>query len=456
LLGLIYIFSYIPFVLQIKGLLGSDGVLPIKDYLPLIKRRFGKRGYTIIPTLFWFNASDAALLALCWSGVVLGCLLMLGICPALILFLLYVVQLSLASAGQDFLSFGWETFILELTVGAFLIVATTPLNVFGWLGLSVLLLRFHFQAGLSKIQSRDRNWRNLTALSYHYLTQPLPNTQAWYFDKLPMWFHKASALIMFYAELIVPWFIFSPPEMRLFVFTQLVGLQFVIWFTGNLSFLNHMTVVSCIVLIHNKFLGFLAWSAPSIGAPSTLVWQIMISALGAGYLFLQVISLWQSFYPIRTFQKILEFFYPYHLAYPHGIFAVMTTKRYEIVVEGSEDGQTWKEYEFYFKPGDLRHRPRRISPFQPRLDWQAWFLPFGSFGVGRQAWFSSFLVKLLEGSKPVLKLLKTNPFPEKPPKYVRALAYDYTFTTFQEKSETGNWWKRTSAGNYSPPLHLKP
>ena len=259
---------------------------------------------------------------------------------------------------------------------------------------------------------------------------------------------------MFYAELIVPWFIFSPPEIRLFVFTQLVGLQFVIWFTGNLSFLNHMTVVSCLILLHNQFLESVSFLAFPLKEPSFLIWHVVISLLGMGYLFLQVINLWQSFYPIRTFQRILEFFYPYHLAYPHGIFAVMTTKRYEIIVEGSADGILWKEYEFYFKPDDLSWRPRRISPFQPRLDWQAWFLPFGTFGVGRQAWFQSFLARLLQGSKPVLKLLRTNPFPEAPPTYVRALVYDYKFTTFAEKKATGNWWKREYRGTYSPILQL--
>lgn len=454
MLGVIYIVAYIPFVLQIKGLLGSDGILPINDYLPFIKRRFGKRGYTLIPTLFWFNASDTALLALSWSGIFLGALLAIGFYPAVVLFLLYLVQLSLASAGQDFLSFGWETYLLELTVGAFLLVSTTPFNIFGWLGLNVLLLRFHYQAGISKIQSHDKNWRNLTALSYHYLTQPLPNAQAWYFDKLPIWVHKVCAVIMFYAELIVPWLIFSPPEVRLFVFTQLVGLQFTIWFTGNLSFLNHLTVVSCIILLHNKFLGPLSGVALPVGEPSPLFWQITLSILGAGYLFLQVINLLQTFIPLRFFQSILHFFLPYHLAYPHGIFAVMTIKRYEIIVEGSDDGETWKEYEFYFKPDDVKWRPRRISPFQPRLDWQAWFLPFGPFGVGRQAWFESFLTKLLQGSKPVLKLLRTNPFPVKPPQYIRALVYDYKFTSFQEKKETSQWWKREFAGAYSPTFQL--
>lgn len=429
--------------------------MPISEFLFFVKRRFGKKSYTLMPTLFWFNSSDKALIALSWSGIVLGLLLALGIGTPWVLFLLYLIHLSLTSAGQDFLMFGWETYLLELTAGAFLTVSTAPYNMFGWLGLNVLLLRFHIQAGISKFQSRDVNWRNLTALSYHYLTQPLPNTQSWYFHKLPLWVHKICALIMFYAELIVPLFIFSPPWVRLFVFTQLAGLQLTIWFTGNLSFLNHMTFVSCVILIHNQFL------APFMGAPlpiehaSPFIWQIFISALGLGYLLLQVMNLLQTFFPSRPLNTILQFFLPYHLAYPHGIFAVMTTKRYEIIVEGSEDGKTWKEYEFYFKPDDVTWRPRRISPFQPRLDWQAWFLPFGTFGVGRQAWFKAFLVRVLQGSKPVLSLLRTNPFPNAPPKYIRALAYDYQFTTFKEKKETGQWWKREFVGPYSPTFQLE-
>jgi hypothetical protein len=451
-IGLLYIIVYIPFLYDIRGLIGKDGILPLSEYLPIIKERLGNKRFYYLPTLFWINSSDRALLGIVWFGMLLGFLLMLGICPPLILFMLYLVHLSLTSAGQDFMHFGWETFLMEITQGAFLIVATLPYNTIGWIGLNFLLFRFHFQAGYSKILSQDPNWKNLTAISYHYLTQPLPNTISWYFHKLPLWFHKLSVGIMFYGEMLIPFAIFSPPEVRLFVFTQLVGLQLTIWFTGNLSYLNHMTIICCIILVHNKFLEPFLGAAAPMGDPSPWLWQGFITVLASGWLALEVINFVHMIFPRHIFNRILSFFYPLHMAYPHGIFAVMTTKRYEIIIEGSNDGQNWREYQFFYKPGDIAWRPRRISPYQPRLDWQAWFLPFRSFNT--QLWFQQFLTKLLQGSYRVTKLLKYNPFPDSPPRFIRALVYDYEFTTSKEREETGHWWKRRLLGSFSPTMRL--
>lgn len=455
LLGLIYLFAYVPFLFQIRGLLGKEGILPLGEYLDLLRRRLGKRRFYYLPTLFWLGSSDFALFSLIWAGIVLGSLLLLGIWTPIVLLALYVVHLSLTSAGQEFLGFGWETLLLEITAAAFLMTATTPYNAFGWVTLNFILLRFHLQAGASKLLSGDATWRNFTAIAYHYLTQPLPNTLAWYFHKFPMWFHKLSIWITFYAELILPLAIFSPPLVRLFVAVQLIGLQITIWLTGNLSYLNHMTGALCVILIHNRFLEPLfgpAVAAPMADETSPMVWQGVISALGIALLFFQVINLIHYFFPRPQFRWLLNWVAPFHLAHPHQLFSMMTTKRYEVVVEGSADGKTWSEYLFYYKPGDVAWRPHRISPYQPRLDWQAWFLPFESFQ--NQGWFQQFLARLLQGSPPVLKLLKYNPFAEHPPTYIRVLLYDYEFTTKEERAQTGNWWKRTLVGTYAEPMRL--
>jgi lipase maturation factor 1 len=455
LIGLIYVVAYIPFLSQILGLLGKDGILPAVDYLEFIKRRFGKKRFYYVPTLFWFNASDTALLALIWSGITLGVLLMFGVMPLAVLLLLYLVHLSLSSVGQDFLGFGWEVFLMEITIACALTYATCPFNIFGWINLNFLLLRFMFQAGASKLLSGDRSWRQLTALDYHYFTQPLPNRVAWYFHQLPQWFHKCCVAAMFYIELIVPLAIFTPPEVRFLVFIQLVGLQIGIWLTGNLSYLNHLTAVFCVILLHNKYLEpFFGdyFGAMASSEASPIVWQVLVSFLGVILLGLQVVCFAQPFLRNRYLQKIIVAIDSFRISTPHGIFAVMTTQRVEIVVEGSLDGVLWKEYLFFYKPQELSRRPRRISPYQPRLDWQAWFLPFRPFQF--EWWFQRFLTKLLQGSPSVLKLLKHNPFPEKPPVYVRALAYDYKFTTCKEKAETGNWWKRRLLGSFAFPQQL--
>lgn len=453
LLGFIYFFVFFPFLFQMKGLYGKEGIQPIATYLEYIKYRLGRRRFRYIPSIFWFGASDRAQMGLIGAGMFLSILLMLNVYPPLMLLSLYILHLSLLSAGQDFMSFGWEQFLLEINVNTILLTLTSPPNPIVWISLNLLLFRFHFQAGVSKIFSRDVNWRNLTAIWYHYQSQPLPNTQAWYVYKLPLWFHKASTAMMFFVELVVPFFIFAPDDFRFITFILLVGLQLNIWFTGNFSYLNYMTVVLCIVLVSDTwFKTLIGWSIPA-PEPSSIIVDSIVTVLGACLLFLQVISLWNYFMPVSTFRKILDWVYSFHIANRYGIFAVMTTKRYEIVVEGSDDGVNWKEYLFQYKPSELDRRPRRISPYQPRLDWQAWFLPFTDYYS--EPWFQNFLVRLLQGSPYVLKLLRHNPFPEKPPRFIRALAYDYIFSTAEEKKKSGVWWTREYVGFYSPTLSLK-
>lgn len=451
LLGALYLCVYIPFLFQYKGLWGKEGILPIAQMLKVVKMRYGKRGYFMVPTLFWLNSSDRTLLAFVWCGILFGTLLLCGIMPSLMLLLLFLMHLSITSAGQDFMSFGWETLLTEITFVSIFLVATVPANPVAWLALNFLLMRFMLQAGASKLRAGDKNWTNLTALSYHYVSQPIPNLWAWFFDKLPMWFHKISTVMMFWVELIVPLMIFNFPEVRLFVFANFIGLIFIIWFSGNFSYLNHMTAVFSVILLNNRYLEPI-FGAPAAIEPSAFYWQIIISIISSGILFLEVINLWNYFFPNKWFQKILVFWYPYHICHPHQLFSVMTTKRFEVVLEGSEDGVEWKEYLFWHKPSEISRRPRRISPYQPRIDWQAWFLPFRPFE--HQPWFHRLLTQLLVGSPAVGKLFRYNPFSNKPPRYLRAKFYQYTFTSSKERAETGNWWNRTLLGNYCSQVEL--
>lgn len=454
LLGVIYFFCFGAFLFQIKGLLGKNGIMPIEAFLKYISIRIpGKKRYYYLPTLFWLNASDGMLMAVAGTGTVISLLLVFNIYPPLMLILLYLLHLSLLTAGQDFLSFGWETFLLEITFNTFFLSLTVTPNPFIWISLNLLLFRFHFQAGVSKFLSKDETWRDLTAISYHYQTQPLPNTIAWYIHKFPMWFHKLSTALMFFIELVVPLGIFATQEIRFFVFACFVGLQFFIWLTGNFSYLNHLAVAFSIILISDQYFENWLGLTPPPESSSPLILDVLISTVGALLIFLQVISLWHYFSFNATFMKILNWVSPFHIANRYGIFAVMTTKRYEIVVEGSDDQKEWREYHFRYKPTELDHRPRRISPYQPRLDWQMWFLPFSSYQMNE--WFQNFLFRLLQGSPEVLKLLRHNPFPDKPPKYIRAIAYDYQFSDRTTKKLTGVWWKRHYAGIYCPTIMLK-
>lgn len=451
LLGIIYFFTFTAFAIQIRGLIGENGILPAASFLKRIHAHYGTKSYFLAPTVFWCGSSNAALLGAAYAGSLFAILLLLGLAPPLMLVILYILYLSIVSVGQEFLSFGWEGFLLEVTVNAFLLSLTTVPNAIVWVSINFLLFRFHFMAGLVKLQSRDPSWRNQTATAYHYQTQPLPNTIAWYFYRLPLWFHKLSCASMFFVEMVVPFGIFLGEEVRLAAFAALAGLQFFIWLTGNLSFLNHLTLIFCTILLNNGSLMSLGFQAP-VPAETPLWLDISLYILGGLLLALQVIRFVHHFIRTSTFSKILRAVEQFHIANRYGIFAVMTTRRIEIVIEGSGDGTEWKEYTFRYKPSEVTRRPRRVSPYQPRVDWQAWFLPFSDFQSER--WFQQLLHHLLKGTPDVLKLLGHNPFPDEPPAYIRAIAYDYVFSTPEERQSRGWWWRRTYAGQYSPVLSL--
>lgn len=453
LLGCIYFFAIGPFIFQILGLLGENGILPAKDYLSFFRTRYPYKRFLFIPSLFWINATDLALIGAAMTGTLLSVLLFLGFYPSLLLAILFFLYLSIVSIGQDFLSFGWESLLLEITFYAFWLSLTPVPNLLMWICLNFLLLRFHYQAGSSKLQSFDRSWRDLTALSYHYQTQPLPNTWAWYVHKWPMSFHRASTLMMFVIELVFPFGLLFGDEVRAITGAGFIGLQVIIWLTGNLSYLNHMTAAFSTIAFSNAF--FPQWMAPQAQtSPSPFYLEMLISFVGALFLALQLLRYVQHFSPFRAFYpRWFTWLSLFHLVNRYGLFAVMTKERIEIVIEGSEDGENWKEYLCKYKPSEIARRPRRISPYQPRLDWQMWFLPFSEFEGER--WFQQFLFHLLKGTPSVLKLVRYNPFSDKPPKYIRSLMYDYQFSSKKQKKQTGEWWKREFVGFYSPVMSLR-
>lgn len=453
LLGAIYFFSFGAFLFQIKGLIGSKGILPVENYLRFLKYRMPKSRFYYVPTIFWCNHSDNMLFAVPACGATLALILLFGGPPAILIPLLIFLHISILSVGQDFLGFGWEGFLLEISYNAFFLSLTETANPFIWISINLLLFRFHFESGTSKLESRDPNWRNLTAIKFHYQSQPLPNTLAWYVYKLPLWFHKLSALFMFFVELIIPFFaLFGTEEMRFASFLLLFGLQFFIWATGNFSYLNHMTVILLVILIANTYLEPFFGPAPTLPETNWLIFSFL-SLVGIGLIILQFIALCNHYAPTMTTRKIMHSIYHLHIANRYGIFAIMTTTRYEIVIEGSDNNIEWKEYLFFYKPSEVNRRPRRISPYQPRIDWQAWFLPFASFE--EHDWLKRFFVCLLEGSPDVLALLHHNPFKEKPPQFIRAQTYLYEFTDFKTKKKLGAWWSRRYIGPYSPTYEIK-
>ncbi|HEY7090699.1 MAG TPA: lipase maturation factor family protein [Tepidisphaeraceae bacterium] len=472
-LGIIYLIAFISYWSQIDGLIGSKGILPVAPWLDAIRQHYGVQRFWLLPTLAWINASDSALHWMCGIGVALSVLLIIGIAPVLMLVLLWVFYLSLVCAGQVFLGFQWDALLLETGLVAIFFAPwellprhsrqPRPMGIPLWL-LRWLAFRIMFLSGLVKLTYGDETWWNWTALDYHYFTQPIPTWTAWWMYQLPHWWHVISMGFMWYAELIAPFFIFGPRRMRILAFWSIVLFQLLIQATGNYGFFNILTMALCIPLVDDLF--WPAWLRRAInlpGRPLPLVrwryWPIGVTApLAALILLVTGMQLVEAFdVPInwpRPMSWISEQFGPFRSVNSYGLFRVMTTKRPEIVIEGSNDGATWKAYEFKWKPGDMTRRPRFCAPHMPRLDWQMWFAALGNYQ--QNPWLMNFMSRLLEGTPPVLGLLENNPFPDHPPKYVRAVLYEYKFTDSAERRETGQWWKRELLGLYCPVLQRQP
>lgn len=430
--GLVYFGAFMSFGIQAPGLIGSQGILPYGDFLRAVHEQLGGAGYREVPTLLWLNSSDAAL-RLVWTGGALAALVAIFTRwqrPALAVCL--VLWISLCGAGQDFLSFQWDILLSE---AGFLALFAGRSRISVWL-FRWLCFRLMFFSGVVKLASHDAAWRNLTALHFHYETQPLPTPLAWYFYQLPMAFHKASTVFVFAVELAVPFLFFAPRRWRHAGAWIAILLQVLILATGNYTFFNFLTI------------GLLMWMFIEPDGTKAGPWLYGVAALVAvvsGLLFLELFSV-----PMPPGGgEVLRYTAPLRIVNSYGLFAVMTTERQEIIVEGSDDGVTWRAYEFPWKPGDLRRAPPIVEPHQPRLDWQMWFAALGSYEQNR--WFVNFMIRLLQGEPSVLKLMQYNPFPHAPPKWIRARLYLYHFTKWGDAA----WWTREERGTYFPAVSLK-
>jgi len=265
---------------------------------------------------------------------------------------------------------------------------------------------------------------------------------------------------MFFIELVVPFFIFAPRRPRLAAFAALVALQLVIIATGNYGFFNVLTILLCVPLLDDAYLArALPARVATAGNRETRrlrprVGRLAVAVVSFAIFLLSFAHLAGRMYGYAALPSVLgrlvRLAAPLHVASSYGLFANMTTERREIVIEGSQDGQSWEPYEFRWKPGDLQRRPSFVAPHQPRLDWQMWFAALGDYR--RNPWLISLMRRLLDGAAPVLDLLASNPFPDQPPRHVRAVIYDYRFTDVDTRRATGQWWLRGDSKPYTPTL----
>ena len=457
LLAVIYFIAFFSLSTQITGLVGENGILPFTEQLEYIYSNYGVMAWLYKPTLFWFDSGDLALQAVCLLGCVLSVFLLIGFKPLWSLIGLFVLYLSLLHAGQTFLMFQWDTLLLEAGFLAIFLNGAPShllLFLFHW-----LLFRLRFMSGVSKISSGDPSWSNLTTLNYYFETQPLPHAGAWFFHQLPEWILQCGVVLVLLTELIVPFFIFLPRKFRLSAAGITICLQLIIIATSNHNWINLLTIVLCLFLLDDDFLKKVlptrfccSIKCGSAGGSSRQVaekdkfgellhgsnrvydpvnaqpvkdrrpaWRnyilpafalmIMVSSVTAFSAMVTHLRLPETLDKATTLIRLWGIGHIYH------VFPNMQTERHEMELQGSDDGIVWQTYVFRYKPGALDKRPVFNVPHQPRLDWMVWFVPPRSADM--MYWYDRFVTRVHEGSPQVLDLLEYNPFPDRPPRYLR-------------------------------------
>jgi lipase maturation factor 1 len=442
LLGFVYLTAFGSLWPQIPGLLGSNGIAPVTQMLTSMHAALGAKAYFYVPSLFWWNSADSTLTFCCALGCLASFLLLAGLFPRYTAAACFILYLSLSTVGQPFTSFQWDALLLETGFLALFAGASWLVRAYRF-----LLFRLMFESGLVKLTSHDPNWRNLHALRYHFLTQPLPNPIAYYMYRAPSRLLDSLTGVTLAIELICPFLLFCPKRIRHCGVVLLMLLQVAIILTGNYAFFNLLTLALCLWAWDDATFTPLA-SLLRRAFPASLELRSKFTsttsnAALAGLALLGLLSM------VGVQAAWLQ---PFELVNRYGLFAVMTTTRPEIIIEGSDDRVTWKEYSFRYKPGNLHRDLPLVAPHQPRLDWQMWFAALGNYQ--ESPWMQSLMYRLLRGDASVLALLDPPPF-HKPPRYIRALLYMYDFTTPEERGRSGAVWRRELLGNWFGPVSLK-
>jgi hypothetical protein len=485
LLGGIYFSAFFSLVFQIRGLIGPNGILPAASYLPEVAQSLGHWRLWYAPTLLWFSSGNAMLIALCWAGMLASLLLVLNFWPRGMLAICFVCFLSFVSAAQDFSGYQSDGMLLE---AGFIALFFAPPGLRPRLGrdhpasratLFLLLwewFRIYFESGAVKLLSGDPQWRHFTAMDEYYQNGPLPTWIGWYVQHLPHSFHAATVYATLALELGLVWMMFLPRRLRVICFLIATPWQIAVILTANYTFLNYLVLALGVLLLDDKFFSDqlpAKWRAQLLGSTSESAVNVEISG-EPGSSDLAIRRIWRSvifsvsafllswiFY--ATTAELLWMFgavplltspvmalEPFRIANRYGLFAVMTRGRYEIEFQGSNDGENWSPYRFRYKPQALSEAPGIYAPYQPRFEWNLWFASLGSWRD--YPIVANTEVQLLSNNKDVLALFAENPFDKQPPHQVRAVLWQYWFTSMEEKRKTGMWWRRQMLGSYAPTL----
>lgn len=452
----VYLIAFVCAALQFRGLIGTRGMLPVPIYL-------ATRSFRSTPSVFHLHYSDGFFATVCWAGAAISAAMAVGLADAvpvwaavLLWLLLWGLYLSIVDVGQIWYSFGWESLLLE----AGLLVAfvgnddvAPPVSVM-WLT-RWLLFRVEFGAGLIKLRG-DRCWRDLTCLDYHHDTQPMPGPLSWFFHHLPRPLHRVEVAGNHVAQLLVPFGLFAPQPVASVAAAIIAVTQLWLVLSGNFSWLNWLTIVLAVSVIDSSTAAAVLGISPSVSVPATQPhWY---AGLVIAFTALIVVRSW---YPARNLvsrrQRMNSTYDPLRLVNSYGAFGSINRTREEVILEGTaqsdlSDETVWTEYEFKGKPGDVRRMPRQWSPYHLRLDWLMWFLPISP--AYAQTWLIPLCRGLLSNEASIIKLLRTNPFPDTPPVRVRAVLYRYRYSTARELVSQRVWWQRERIGEYLAPLDL--
>jgi hypothetical protein len=504
-LAAIYFSAFYSLLFQIKGLIGPQGIFPASDYLAAVARTYPSTKLWYAPSLLWISSTSHGLMVITWIGLLASIVAFLNLWPRLSFFLCFLCYLSFVSAAGEFSNYQSDGMLLE---AGFIALFFVPRGFLPGLGAShppsrasLFLLqwewfRIYFESGMVKLLSGDRQWRTLTAMDHYYQNGPLPTWIGWYVEHLPHRFQAASAAGTLVLELLIVWMLFLPRRVRIVCFFIVTPWEVGVILTANYTFLNYLVLSLGFLLLDDRFLfpvipprfrGAVTSALPMPKRkeddlqeelvidespateevrPRSVIPSRIAGHFGAIRLAISAVVLAWIFYnttaemllipfrelPIPT--KPIAALEPFRIANQYGLFAVMTNGRYEIEFQGSDDGQKWTPYPFRYKPQALNEAPRIYAPYQPRFDWNLWF---ASLGDWRQDEIVSLTEeRLLDNDKDVLGLFRANPFPNSPPRYVRAVLWQYWFTSRDEKRETGNWWRRELIGLYAPELMKTP
>ncbi len=462
LLGLVYLCAFVSLWQQVLGLVGSGGVLPAVRLLEVATETAGAARFWRLPTLFWLWPSDLGLHALCAGGALAALALAIGLAPRLAAALAWLFYLSLVSIGGIFLGYQWDALLLETGLLSIWLAAprlrprdasaaqVEPLAV--WL-LRFLLFKLMFLSGAVKLLSEDVAWRNFTAMNFHYWTQPLPSPASWWIHQLPEWLHAAEVGGTFVVELLLPWLIFAPRPWRWLAFPGIAGLQLLIFSTGNYGFFNLLCFALATLVLDDAVLRRVPADAAGDRVSGWPLRRRMFAAFAALMFSLSLLRVTDRLQvsklrpaPLVVLQNATAQFLSVNA---YGLFAVLTTQRDEIALEGSHDGQLWRRYAFRYKPGPPDLAPVWAGLHMPRLDWQFWFAALR--GCRGSPWFHAFMERVLQGKPAVLDLLAENPFPDQPPRYLRTPFASYTFAA----PGAPVWWRVQPRGAFCPVVELR-